>query len=93
MEFHVWIEDDIVELVDDDDIPSSGGGYVNRPHFNIIAKDLGITTLYVSSLFEPVPMCILSICLLLSHFYLAILDYANLCLILRSGQCQTTFWK
>ncbi|KAG8634965.1 hypothetical protein MANES_17G112100v8 [Manihot esculenta] len=49
MEFHVWIEDDIVELVDDDGIPSSGGGYVNRPHFNIIAKDLGITTLYVSA--------------------------------------------
>ncbi|KAJ9135376.1 hypothetical protein P3X46_032567 [Hevea brasiliensis] len=49
MEFHVWIEDDIVELVDDNDIPSSSGGRVNRPNFKIIARNLGITALYVSA--------------------------------------------
>ncbi|XP_015576193.2 nuclear pore complex protein GP210 isoform X1 [Ricinus communis] len=48
MEIHVWIEDDIVELTGNN-VSNLGGGYVLGPKFKIIAKDLGITTLYVSA--------------------------------------------
>ncbi|GAV68566.1 RRM_1 domain-containing protein/Big_2 domain-containing protein [Cephalotus follicularis] len=49
MNIHVHIEDDIVELVDNDDIPIAGGRYINMPSFRIRAKHLGVTTLYVSA--------------------------------------------
>lgn len=52
MNIRVYIEDHIVELVGNDDMLSPGDGYVNAPNFKIIAKHLGITTLYVSSLFN-----------------------------------------
>ena len=50
MKIQVHIEDRIVEFVDSDDISSLGTGYVNSPKFKIVARRLGITTLYVSSL-------------------------------------------
>lgn len=49
MKIHVHIEDPIVELVDKNGMPSDASGYVNAPNFTINAKDLGFTTLYVSS--------------------------------------------
>ncbi|WCJ21095.1 Nuclear pore complex protein GP210 [Euphorbia peplus] len=49
MGVRVWIEDDIVELVDDNDVPCPGDGCVKGPKLKIMAKDLGITTLYVSA--------------------------------------------
>ncbi|XP_065877577.1 nuclear pore complex protein GP210 isoform X2 [Euphorbia lathyris] len=49
MGIHVWIEDDIVELVDDNDVPFPGDGCVKGSKLKIMAKDLGVTTLYVSS--------------------------------------------
>lgn len=48
MDIQVHIEDNIVELVDNDDNLSHGGGYVSKRSFKIMAKHLGITTLYVS---------------------------------------------
>ncbi|KDP46416.1 hypothetical protein JCGZ_10256 [Jatropha curcas] len=49
MNIHVWIEDDIIQLVDENDAPNVGVGYINGPRFTIFAKNLGITTLYVST--------------------------------------------
>ncbi|XP_050223905.1 nuclear pore complex protein GP210 [Mercurialis annua] len=47
MEIHVWIEDGIVELLDDS-VPETGGVYIRGSKFKIIAKNLGITTLHVT---------------------------------------------
>lgn len=47
MSIHVHIEDNMVEIADADD--SSSPGYVRGPKFNVVAKYLGITTLYVSA--------------------------------------------
>ncbi|KAJ7974628.1 Nuclear pore complex protein [Quillaja saponaria] len=50
MNILVHIEDHIVDLVDDDNVSSLAGRYVNAPSFTIKARSLGITTLYVSAL-------------------------------------------
>lgn len=49
MDIRVHIEDHIVELIDDDATSSPDGGYFSMSSFKIMAKHLGITTLYVSS--------------------------------------------
>lgn len=49
MNIQVHIEEHIVAFVDNEDISSPGGRYVNTPKFKIMAMHLGITTLYVSS--------------------------------------------
>ncbi|XP_030530756.1 nuclear pore complex protein GP210 isoform X1 [Rhodamnia argentea] len=48
MDLQVHIEDDIVELVDSNDNSSRDDAYVKGQSFMIIAKHLGVTTLYVS---------------------------------------------
>lgn len=48
MDIHVHIEDHIIQLVDGDGMTNPDGGYVSTPSFKITAKNLGITTLYVS---------------------------------------------
>ncbi|GAY46849.1 hypothetical protein CUMW_100160 [Citrus unshiu] len=49
MDIRVHIEDHIVELIDDDATSSPDGGYFSMSSFKIMAKHLGITTLYVSA--------------------------------------------
>ncbi|XP_010248630.1 PREDICTED: nuclear pore complex protein GP210 [Nelumbo nucifera] len=49
MNIHVHIEDPILELVNKDDISDPGSGNIDGPKFIIQAKQLGITTLYVSA--------------------------------------------
>ncbi|KAL2335736.1 hypothetical protein Fmac_016949 [Flemingia macrophylla] len=49
MNLHVHVEDSIIELVDADDFSGLVGGYVNAPSFRIKGRNLGITTLYVST--------------------------------------------
>lgn len=56
MDIHVHIERDIVELVDDG-VSTRDGGYASSSSFKIFGKELGITTLYVSS---PLSLCICS---------------------------------
>ena len=51
MGIRVHIDDDIVELVDNYDFPIPVDGYVKAPNFIIRARNVGVTTLYVSSLF------------------------------------------
>lgn len=48
MDLQVHIEDDIIELVDGNDKSSRDDAYVRGRSFIIIAKHLGVTTLYVS---------------------------------------------
>jgi len=48
MNLRVYIEDDIAELVDDDNLLSPGDGYIIAASFAIYGKRAGITTLYVS---------------------------------------------
>ncbi|KAJ4827574.1 hypothetical protein Tsubulata_004795 [Turnera subulata] len=48
MNIHVFLDDDIVELVGDDAIAITAGEFINAASFRIIAKQLGVTTLYVS---------------------------------------------
>ncbi|KAL5991264.1 hypothetical protein ACLOJK_012171 [Asimina triloba] len=47
MTIHVHLDDDVLELVDKDGLPSSGRE-INSPGFIIRAARLGVTTLYVS---------------------------------------------
>uniref|UniRef100_A0A2P2KNT8 Uncharacterized protein MANES_17G112100 n=1 Tax=Rhizophora mucronata TaxID=61149 RepID=A0A2P2KNT8_RHIMU len=49
MKIQVFMKDQIVELVDSDDITYPGGRYVSAQRFKIVARDLGITNLYVSA--------------------------------------------
>ncbi|XP_057962885.1 nuclear pore complex protein GP210 isoform X2 [Malania oleifera] len=49
MNIYVHIEDHIVDIEDGDDFSSSGGGYINEPNFVIMARQIGVTTLYVSA--------------------------------------------
>ncbi|KAK9272744.1 hypothetical protein L1049_003121 [Liquidambar formosana] len=49
MKIRVFIEDRIIDLIDDGDFSNPAGGYVNAPKFTIIAKHIGVTTLYVSA--------------------------------------------
>ncbi|KAK0591220.1 hypothetical protein LWI29_037217 [Acer saccharum] len=49
MDIHAYIKSHIVELVDDDDVSNPDGGYVSSSSFKIMGKQLGITTLYVST--------------------------------------------
>ncbi|KAF4381614.1 hypothetical protein F8388_021242 [Cannabis sativa] len=49
MNIQVHIEDPIVGFVGNDDILSFDGGHLNAPKFEIMAKHLGITTLYVTA--------------------------------------------
>ncbi|KAJ4729295.1 nuclear pore complex protein [Melia azedarach] len=49
MDIRVHIEDHIIELVDNDATSSPDDGYVSMSSFKIMAKHLGITTLYVSA--------------------------------------------
>lgn len=80
MKIHVHIEDPIVELVDKNGMPSDAGGYVNAPNFTINAKDLGFTTLYVSSRFDVVPFIFK--CMFI-HF--------SLCFVVRDTQTHSLF--
>lgn len=49
MNIHVHIEEQhIVEIARDYDVSSSDDGYIKGPSFVVIAKQLGMTTLYVS---------------------------------------------
>jgi hypothetical protein len=80
MKIHVHIEDPIVELVDKNGMPSDAGGYVNAPNFTINAKDLGFTTLYVSSRFDVVPFIFK--CMFI-HF--------SLCFVVRDTQTLSFF--
>ncbi|PSS30358.1 Nuclear pore complex protein [Actinidia chinensis var. chinensis] len=49
MGIRVHIDDDIVELVDNYDFPNPIDGYVKAPNFIIQARNVGVTTLYVSA--------------------------------------------
>jgi len=61
-------------------MPSDAGGYVNAPNFTINAKDLGFTTLYVSSRFDVVPFIFK--CMFI-HF--------SLCFVVRDTQTHSLF--
>lgn len=56
MHIQVHIEDNMVELVGTVDNSSPGGYYVHSSNFKVVAKHLGITTLYVSSLSLLLPI-------------------------------------
>ncbi|XP_042500148.1 nuclear pore complex protein GP210 [Macadamia integrifolia] len=49
MNIRLHIEDPILELVNGDQFPSSGGEHIYVPTFVIQAKHLGVTTMYVSA--------------------------------------------
>ncbi|KAJ8750145.1 hypothetical protein K2173_014060 [Erythroxylum novogranatense] len=49
MDIHVFIEDQFIELVDNDNALVLQDGYLRASQFKIVAKSLGMTTLHVSA--------------------------------------------